>query len=64
MAKEEFVFKKEWFDKARQWLPLRRMGYFVMLVVEYGLYGKHEEILDEYKCVTRLLNQFKREIDS
>ena len=46
MAKGEFVFKKEWFAKAHQRLPLHCIGYFVILVVEYGLYGKHEEILD------------------
>ena len=64
MAKEEFVFKKKWLDEAHKRLSLHCIGYFVILVVEYGLYGKHEEILDEYKCITRLLNEVKREIDS
>ena len=64
MAKEEFVFKKKWLDEAHKRLSLHCIGYFVILVVEYGLYGKHEEILDEYKCVTWLLEEVKREIDS
>ena len=64
MEYKEFVFKKKWFDEAHQRLPLHCIGYFVILVVEYGLYGKHEEILEEYKCVTWLLEEVKREIDS
>ena len=60
----DFKFKKEWAEKANSQLPKHYLGYLIILVVEYGLYGKHEEVTDDFKQVIPLLEEIKADIDS
>ena len=60
----DFVFKKEWAEKAGSQLPKHCLGSLIILVVEYGLYGKHEEVTDDFKQVIPLLEEIKADIDS
>lgn len=64
MIMEEFVFKKKWLEKANQRLSGKYICFLIILIVEYGVYGKHEEVIDEYKSVIPLLEEIKSEIDS
>lgn len=64
MIMEEFVFKKKWLEKANQRLSGKYICFLIILIVEYGVYGKHDEVIDEYKSVIPLLEEIKSEIDS
>lgn len=64
MEQKEFIFKKTWTTKANSQLPKHCLGYLIILVVEYGLYGKHEEVTDDFKQVIPLLEEIKADIDS
>ena len=60
----DFNFKKKWLEKANKQLSGKYVCFLIILIIEYGVYGKHEEITDEYKSVIPLLEEIKSEIDS
>lgn len=62
MQSKDFIFKEKWLSKAAGKIPQHSVAELIVLSVEYGIYGRHENVTDD--AITPFLDAIKADIDS